>query len=31
MHRYGILIEQNYNGGDLKGTATSGIPITDLT
>lgn len=29
--RYGILIEQNYDGGDLKGTATSGVPITDLT
>ncbi|KUI72244.1 hypothetical protein VM1G_07780 [Cytospora mali] len=28
---YGILIEQNYDGGDLKGTPTSGIPITDLT
>lgn len=30
--RYGILIEQNYDGGDLDGgTASSGIPITDLT
>jgi hypothetical protein len=29
-HRYGIIIEQNYDGGDLKGTATSGIPITNL-
>jgi len=28
--RYGALIEQNYNGGDLKGTATTGIPITGL-
>ncbi|CAL5868938.1 uncharacterized protein PFLUO_LOCUS3166 [Penicillium psychrofluorescens] len=28
---YGILIEQNYDGGDLKGSPTSGIPITDLT
>ncbi|KAJ5388776.1 hypothetical protein N7509_011317 [Penicillium cosmopolitanum] len=28
---YGILIEQNYDGGDLKGDPTSGIPITDLT
>ncbi|KAJ5733492.1 Endopolygalacturonase [Penicillium malachiteum] len=29
---YGILIEQNYDGGDLDGgTPTSGIPITDLT
>jgi polygalacturonase len=32
VHRYGILIEQNYDGGDLDGgTPTSGIPITDLT
>lgn len=29
--RYGILIEQNYKGGDLKGSPTSGVPITDLT
>ena len=28
---YGILIEQNYDGGDLHGDPTSGIPITDLT
>ncbi|KAJ5621323.1 family 28 glycoside hydrolase [Penicillium herquei] len=29
---YGILIEQNYDGGDLDGgTPTSGIPITELT
>jgi len=28
---YGILIEQNYDGGDLKGSPTSGIPITGLT
>lgn len=29
---YGIIIEQNYDGGDLDGgTPTSGIPITDLT
>ncbi|CBF80314.1 hypothetical protein AN8327.2 [Aspergillus nidulans FGSC A4] len=28
---YGILIEQNYDGGDLDGEVTSGIPITDLT
>ncbi|UKZ96427.1 uncharacterized protein TrAFT101_011219 [Trichoderma asperellum] len=27
---YGILIEQNYNGGDLHGSPTSGIPITNL-
>lgn len=32
ISKYGILIEQNYDGGDLDGgTATSGIPITDLT
>lgn len=32
MSRYGILIEQNYDGGDLDGgTASSGVPITDLT
>ncbi|KAJ5986636.1 hypothetical protein N7451_011001 [Penicillium sp. IBT 35674x] len=31
ISKYGILIEQNYDGGDLKGTATSGVPITDLT
>ncbi|KAK9772170.1 putative Endopolygalacturonase [Seiridium cardinale] len=30
ISKYGILIEQNYDGGDLDGTATSGIPITDL-
>ncbi|GLI73342.1 hypothetical protein PoHVEF18_001559 [Penicillium ochrochloron] len=29
--KYGILIEQNYNGGDLKGSPTSGVPITGLT
>lgn len=28
---YGIIIEQNYDGGDLKGSPTSGIPITDFT
>lgn len=29
--RYGILIEQNYDGGDLDGgTPSTGIPITDL-
>lgn len=27
---YGILIEQNYDGGDLHGSPTSGIPITNL-
>jgi polygalacturonase len=31
LNRYGIIIEQNYNGGDLDGgTASSGIPITGL-
>lgn len=29
--RYGILIEQNYDGGDLHGDPTTGIPITGLT
>ncbi|KAI0399144.1 glycoside hydrolase family 28 protein [Xylaria palmicola] len=29
--KYGILIEQNYDGGDLHGDPTSGVPITDLT
>ncbi|KAI1149323.1 glycoside hydrolase family 28 protein [Nemania diffusa] len=28
---YGILIEQNYDGGDLHGDPTSGVPITGLT
>lgn len=32
LSRYGILIEQNYDGGDLDGgTASSGVPIMDLT
>ncbi|KAK6079459.1 Polygalacturonase 2 [Seiridium cupressi] len=31
ISKYGILIEQNYDGGDLDGTATTGVPITDLT
>ncbi|KAI1259018.1 polygalacturonase [Xylariaceae sp. FL1019] len=32
ISKYGILIEQNYDGGDLDGgTASSGIPITGLT
>ncbi|KAL2820646.1 glycoside hydrolase [Aspergillus granulosus] len=31
INKYGILIEQNYDGGDLHGDPTSGIPITDLT
>lgn len=31
ISKYGILIEQNYDGGDLDGgTPTSGVPITDL-
>lgn len=31
ISKYGILIEQNYDGGDLDGgTPTSGIPITSL-
>ncbi|KAH7082799.1 endopolygalacturonase PG1 [Paraphoma chrysanthemicola] len=30
ISKYGILIEQNYDGGDLKGTAGTGIPITGL-
>ncbi|GIK04998.1 hypothetical protein Aspvir_009097 [Aspergillus viridinutans] len=30
IRKYGVLIEQNYSGGDLKGTPTSGIPITNL-
>lgn len=30
ISKYGILIEQNYDGGDLDGTTTTGIPITDL-
>ncbi|KAL4805607.1 glycoside hydrolase [Aspergillus unguis] len=31
INKYGILIEQNYDGGDLHGDPTSDIPITDLT
>ncbi|KAF1966646.1 endopolygalacturonase [Bimuria novae-zelandiae CBS 107.79] len=31
ISKYGILIEQNYDGGDLHGTATSNLPITGLT
>lgn len=31
IDRYGILIEQNYKGGDLKGSSTSRALITDLT
>ncbi|CAH0051677.1 unnamed protein product [Clonostachys solani] len=29
--KYGVLIEQNYNGGDLHGDPTTGVPITGLT
>ncbi|KAI0533715.1 putative extracellular polygalacturonase [Xylaria digitata] len=31
ISKYGVLIEQNYDGGDLHGDPTSGVPITDLT
>ncbi|KAK6592169.1 endopolygalacturonase [Botrytis cinerea] len=31
ISKYGILIEQNYDGGDLHGDPTTGVPITDLT
>ncbi|KAI0483427.1 glycoside hydrolase [Xylaria cf. heliscus] len=31
ISKYGILIEQNYSGGDLHGDPTSGVPITDFT
>ncbi|KAK7425974.1 hypothetical protein QQZ08_007556 [Neonectria magnoliae] len=31
ISKYGILIEQNYDGGDLHGDPTSGLPITGLT
>ncbi|KAF5003512.1 hypothetical protein FDECE_9935 [Fusarium decemcellulare] len=31
ISKYGILIEQNYDGGDLHGDPTSDLPITDLT
>jgi polygalacturonase len=31
ISKYGVLIEQNYDGGDLHGTATTGVPITGLT
>ncbi|KAF2638617.1 polygalacturonase [Massarina eburnea CBS 473.64] len=30
ISKYGILIEQNYSGGDLHGDADTGIPITGL-
>lgn len=29
--KYGVLIEQNYDGGDLHGDPTSDLPITDVT
>ncbi|VUC26078.1 unnamed protein product [Clonostachys rosea] len=29
--KYGVLIEQNYDGGDLHGDPTTGVPITGLT
>ncbi|KAI3392513.1 hypothetical protein diail_5554 [Diaporthe ilicicola] len=29
--KYGVLIEQNYDGGDLHGEPTSGLPITGVT
>ncbi|XEV03034.1 hypothetical protein FSHL1_008321 [Fusarium sambucinum] len=31
IKKYGILVEQNYDGGDLHGDPTSGLPITGLT
>lgn len=31
ISKYGVLIEQNYDGGDLHGTADTGVPITGLT
>ncbi|KAF4975742.1 hypothetical protein FZEAL_7519 [Fusarium zealandicum] len=31
ISKFGILIEQNYDAGDLRGLPTSGVPITDLT
>ncbi|KAF5558937.1 polygalacturonase [Fusarium mexicanum] len=31
ISKYGILIEQNYDGGDLHGEPTSDLPITGLT
>ncbi|KAI8936946.1 hypothetical protein NX059_006174 [Plenodomus lindquistii] len=30
ISKYGILLEQNYDGGDLHGTADTGVPITGL-
>ncbi|KAI4693304.1 uncharacterized protein J4E88_001675 [Alternaria novae-zelandiae] len=31
ISKYGVLIEQNYDGGDLHGDADTGVPITGLT
>ncbi|KAM0546649.1 hypothetical protein ACHAPJ_010787 [Fusarium lateritium] len=31
ISKYGIIIEQNYDGGDFKGNPTSTLPITGLT
>lgn len=31
ISKYGILLEQNYDGGDLHGTAGTNVPITGLT
>lgn len=31
ISKYGVLIEQNYDGGDLHGDADTGVPITALT
>nr|BAB32923.1 endopolygalacturonase [Alternaria citri] len=31
ISKYGVLIEQNYYGGDLHGDADTGVPITALT
>jgi len=28
--KYGIILEQDYDGGDAKGTADNGVPITNL-
>ncbi|CBX99926.1 hypothetical protein IAQ61_002852 [Plenodomus lingam] len=30
ISKYGVLVEQNYDGGDLHGTPDTGIPITGL-
>jgi polygalacturonase len=31
IRKYGVLIEQNYDGGDLHGEPTNKLPITDVT